>query len=263
MPRGIHKLTVLGVAKAAREGADAGRWRRAVSATRLGVDLPLAPPRHGRSPPARPRGTGAWSTCRPPARRRRAAAGRLPKGIDPLDAAAKAKRAAQAHSQRERASTNAWRPTSPPMATAGAVPGHRQAWQNSLRIHVSPTLGKMPVATIDTRGRCCGPWSRSGKDKTVTASRLRGRIERVLSWAGVKGYRDNAIPNPARWARPSRSAAGGDPTKRSSNILPRCPMPSLPAFMGELRNQQGTGARALEFSDPVRGCGPATSSSPK
>jgi len=37
------------------------------------------------------------------------------------------------------------------------------------------------------------------KEKSVTASRLRGRIERVLGWAGVMGYRDNNIPNPARW----------------------------------------------------------------
>ena len=33
--------------------------------------------------------------------------------------------------------------------------------------------------------------------KTETASRLRGRVESVLNWASVHGYRDGL--NPARW----------------------------------------------------------------
>jgi hypothetical protein len=52
------------------------------------------------------------------------------------------------------------------------------------------------VAGVDTAlvMRCLEPiW----KDKAETASRLRGRIESVLDWATVRGYRTG--DNPARW----------------------------------------------------------------
>jgi hypothetical protein len=38
---------------------------------------------------------------------------------------------------------------------------------------------------------------RNGRTKTETASRLRGRIESILDWARVQGYREGE--NPARW----------------------------------------------------------------
>ncbi len=60
-----------------------------------------------------------------------------------------------------------------------------------------PNLGKMLVQDIAVQDvlRVLQPiWA----DKTETASRLRGRIEAVLSWATVAGHRTG--DNPARWA---------------------------------------------------------------
>jgi hypothetical protein len=60
-----------------------------------------------------------------------------------------------------------------------------------------PVLGKRPVSEITVQDvlQVLHPiWT----DRTETASRLRGRIEAVLSWATVSGHR--AGDNPARWA---------------------------------------------------------------
>jgi hypothetical protein len=75
-------------------------------------------------------------------------------------------------------------------------PKHRQQWTNTLKTYASPVLGKVPVALIDTDlvMKAVQPlWI----SKNETAARLRGRIEAVLSWATVKGYRSG--DNPARW----------------------------------------------------------------
>jgi hypothetical protein len=74
---------------------------------------------------------------------------------------------------------------------------HRQQWENTLATYAMPDLGKMLVQDIAVQDvlRVLKPlWI----DKTETASRLRGRIEAVLSWATVAGHRTG--DNPARWS---------------------------------------------------------------
>jgi integrase len=83
------------------------------------------------------------------------------------------------------------------------------------------------------------------KTKTETASRVRGRIEAVLDWAAVRGYRKG--DNPARWRGhldkllPKRSKV------RRVEHHPTLPYAEIGAFMQSLRQQEGTAARALEF----------------
>ncbi|WP_342779786.1 tyrosine-type recombinase/integrase [Phaeobacter marinintestinus] len=72
---------------------------------------------------------------------------------------------------------------------------HRQQWQNTLATYAKPVLGKMLVQDItvqDVLRVLQSIWS----DKTETASRVRGRIEAMLSWATVAGHRTG--DNPAR-----------------------------------------------------------------
>jgi integrase len=81
--------------------------------------------------------------------------------------------------------------------------------------------------------------------KPETASRLRGRIERVLDWAHVHGYRDG--PNPARW---KGNLAHLLPSKRKVRAVRHhsaLDYRSIPKFMNELRQRPATAARALEF----------------
>ena len=73
---------------------------------------------------------------------------------------------------------------------------HRGQWRTSLATFASPVIGKMPVADIGVTEvmRVLEPlW----REKTETGSRVRGRIERVLDWAKVRGYRTGE--NPAQW----------------------------------------------------------------
>jgi hypothetical protein len=73
---------------------------------------------------------------------------------------------------------------------------HAKQWLATLSIYAVPKLGRLPVDEIgllDVRRVLEPIWT----DKTVTASRLRQRIEAVLSWATVAGFRDG--DNPARW----------------------------------------------------------------
>jgi integrase len=121
---------------------------------------------------------------------------------------------------------------------------HSQQWQASLRMYVSPILGRLPVASIDTAFvlKALEPiWT----TMPTTANRVRNRIELVLSWAKAHGYRDGE--NPARWrghldhllARPSKLKA-----VRHYTSLPYA---ELPRFLVDLRQHEGMAARALEF----------------
>lgn len=73
---------------------------------------------------------------------------------------------------------------------------HHQQWTSSLERFVYPRIGDVPVADvgIDHVMSVLDPiWHRLPE----TASRVRGRIERILDWARARGYR--AGENPARW----------------------------------------------------------------
>ena len=65
---------------------------------------------------------------------------------------------------------------------------HRQQWRNTLTTYVSPVFGSVPVQDVDSDHvmRVIEPiWN----TKTETARRVRGRIEVILDWAKVRGYR--------------------------------------------------------------------------
>ena len=64
-----------------------------------------------------------------------------------------------------------------------------QQWRNTLSAYCGPIIGATPIAQINTKLvlKCLKPiWT----EKTVTAGRLRGRIERILDYARVMGFRE-------------------------------------------------------------------------
>jgi len=122
---------------------------------------------------------------------------------------------------------------------------HIKQWKSSLTTHVEPHMGALPVADVgvDEVLKALQPiWA----TRTVTASRVRGRIENVLDWATARGYRQG--DNPARW------------TGRLDKILPAkakvadvkhhaaLPYAGIPAFMRKLAGLTGVSARGLEFT---------------
>ena len=73
---------------------------------------------------------------------------------------------------------------------------HQAQWRSTLDTYAKPALGDMQVQEIAVQDvlRALQPiW----QTKTETASRLRQRMEAVLSWATVAGHRSG--DNPARW----------------------------------------------------------------
>jgi len=110
--------------------------------------------------------------------------------------------------------------------------------------HILPTLGSLPVASISTAEvhRALSPiWALIPE----TASKLRARVEAVLDWSTVSGYRTGE--NPARW-KGHLSALLAQPGKvRKVEHRAAMPYASIPAFMAQLRTRDGIDARALEF----------------
>lgn len=121
---------------------------------------------------------------------------------------------------------------------------HRKQWRNTLDTYAAPAIGKMLVAdvTVQDVRRVLEPiW----QDKTNTASRLRGRIEAVLSWATVAGHREG--DNPARW-KGNLSEILPKPSKVSKVAhQPALALDDAYAWFADLQKREGMGARALEF----------------
>jgi integrase len=122
---------------------------------------------------------------------------------------------------------------------------HRQQWRNTLTTYAGPVIGGLDVAQIDT-GLVLKVLQPIWSEKTETASRLRGRIESVLSWATTAGYRSGE--NPARWKGHLENLLAM-PTKIAKvEHHPALPYRELGAFMADLAQMPGEGARALEFA---------------
>src|SRR5205823_2959260 len=73
---------------------------------------------------------------------------------------------------------------------------HHQQWRNTLNTYANPILGKLPVAQVSV-GAVIRVLEPLWREKTETASRLRGRIESILDYATARGWRTGE--NPARW----------------------------------------------------------------
>jgi integrase len=123
-------------------------------------------------------------------------------------------------------------------------PKHRQQWENTLKTYASPVFGAFPVRNVDV-GLIVRVLEPIWASKPETASRLRGRIESVLSWATIRGYRTG--DNPARWRRHLDQLLPPRSKMRQVRHHPALAYTELPAFMAELRGCQGVAARALEF----------------
>jgi integrase len=119
---------------------------------------------------------------------------------------------------------------------------HLHQWRASLARYVYPVIGAMAVADVDqaTVMKIVEPiW----KSKTTTAARVRGRIEDVIDYAIANQFRRND-DNPARHitaALPKKSKIA------KVQHFAAVSWQELPVFMAELRQQESTAARCLEF----------------
>lgn len=168
----------------------------------------------------------------------------LIEGIDPLDAK-KEKRKAE---RRERLKSLPFRD-----CANQYIEAHRKSWKNekhaaqwgsTIEAYANPIIGNLMVPEIDTDEimRVLEPiWA----EKTETATRLRGRIESILAWATVRGYRTGL--NPARWKGHLDHLLPKPSRLRKKNHHAALPYAEAPAFMQPLQQQDGAAVRALQL----------------
>lgn len=119
---------------------------------------------------------------------------------------------------------------------------HKAQWKSTLETYAAPLRAKPvdSIVTDDVLAVLKSIWT----IKAETASRLRGRIEKVLDAAKAKGFRDGE--NPARWRghldhllpRPSKLARGHHAAM---------PYEDVASFIVELRQREATAALGLEL----------------
>jgi integrase len=122
---------------------------------------------------------------------------------------------------------------------------HRAIWRASVANHVEPLIGNLSVEKIDTSLvlQILEPiW----QTKPETASRLRGRIEAILSYAIARQWRDG--PNPAVWRGHLQRMLPAPGKLRPVEHFAALDWHLAPVVMAELRQKDGVGARALHFA---------------
>jgi integrase len=169
----------------------------------------------------------------------------LLEGIDPIEA----RKAARMKARLEAANAITFA-----HAAVRYVEAHRAGWRNAkhaaqwattIATYANPIIGDLPVQAITTAlvMQVLQPlWS----EKPETASRLRGRIEAVLDWARVQGYREGE--NPARWRGHLAKLLPARAKVRKVKHHAALPYAEIGGFMVELRAREDVAARALEFT---------------
>lgn len=189
-------------------------------------------------------GLGAATTFTLAEARERAADARrlLADGLDPIEYRRAARSAADAF------------PRTWGEAVEDYIARHRAGWKKEAQerqwrqsLADYGPAADTPVASVDTDAvlACLSPLWRAG-GKVETASRLRGRIERI--WDAEKVMGSVAGENPARWrghlehllAKPSRIAR-----KRHH---PAMPFADVPALVARLAERDGPARRALRWT---------------
>lgn len=120
-------------------------------------------------------------------------------------------------------------------------------WRSSLKEYASPHIGNMDVADIGTDDvmRVLQPiWF----EISETASRVRMRMQNILAWCAVMGYRDRDRINPAQWEGhlalllPAKQKIA--PVKHFAALDYK----DLPALYAELAAKTSLTAKALRFT---------------
>jgi integrase len=121
---------------------------------------------------------------------------------------------------------------------------HADQWTNTIHTYCKPMMGNIPVQAIDTT-LVMAVLEPIWTEKAETASRLRGRMESILDWATVSGYRQG--DNPARWRGHLDHLLPSLKKKLRIKHHAALPFEQMGEFMTILRAQEGLAAKALEF----------------
>jgi integrase len=119
---------------------------------------------------------------------------------------------------------------------------HKAQWKSTLEKYAASLRSKPvdTVATEDVLAVLKPIWTA----KAETASRVRGRIEKILDAAKAKGFRNGE--NPARW-RGHLDHLLPRHSKLTRGHFAAMPYEEVASFISELRKQKSIAALALEF----------------
>ena len=192
-------------------------------------------------------GLGALHTVGLPEAREKAAAQRkaLLDGLDPI---------AARDQERQRKAMEAAKAVTFSQCAVSYVESHKTGWRNAkhaeqwtktLEAYADPVIGPLPVQNVDT-GLILKILEPIWSTKAETASRLRARIENILDWARVRGYRSGE--NPARWKGHLNQLLPTLAKKSRVTHHKAMPFPEVGAFVSKLRELSSVSARCLEFT---------------
>jgi integrase len=120
---------------------------------------------------------------------------------------------------------------------------HKYQWAMTLTVYAA-TIRNMPVDKVDTAA-VLSVLTPLWETKRETASRLRGRVEKVLDAAKVKGHRTGE--NPARW-KGHLDAVLAKRGKLTRGHHAAMPYQEIAALLAKLRTRPSVTALALEFT---------------
>ena len=118
-------------------------------------------------------------------------------------------------------------------------------WQASLDTYAAPRIGNVTVDAItfdDVMAVLTPIW----RTKTETASRVRGRIEAILNYARVHGYRTGE--NPARWRGHLDQVLPPKTRVRKPKHHAAIAIDKMPAAMTALAKAQGPASLVVRFT---------------
>lgn len=122
---------------------------------------------------------------------------------------------------------------------------HRAQWTSTLETYANPLIGKLLVKDIGV-GHVLAVLEPIWKTLNESATRIRGRIEKVLDWSKARGYRQG--DSPAAWKGLLDQLLPAPSKVRTVKHHRALPIDAMPAFIGDLRTREGGAALALEFA---------------
>ena len=119
-----------------------------------------------------------------------------------------------------------------------------QQWNNTIKTYALPVMGELSVSDIN-KAHVIQVLEPIWDTKTETASRLRGRLERILDYAKARGYRSG--DNPATYNGNLEHVFAKVKNKRQIHY-PSLPYSQIHAFVSSLNNVGGIASKALLFA---------------
>lgn len=121
---------------------------------------------------------------------------------------------------------------------------YRDSWRDSIDKYAMPYIGSKFVEDIELQD-ILSVLEPIWHAKTVTADKLRRKLNELLDYATVRGHRRG--PNPARWVGNLSMVLSAPSMASNEENYPSLQLKDAPRFWSELAKRDGMGALALRF----------------